>query len=185
VFIPISGIANDPDEALFVRWRRSVAFWGFFTFNTAIYSYMGQLFMCLVRGPGTAQILCSVFIGINNFFSGLIVRPQQMTGFWAITYWINPGHFVYEGLVMSIFHGDIRKVKLSIGSDYYEYLDCINRMDDGGYCEVDVSEYVDAFFGGLFQRDHFITNAVVLGGILFVVRLATFLALTFLTYSNH
>ncbi|MGK3751359.1 MAG: hypothetical protein ACI8RD_003660, partial [Bacillariaceae sp.] len=26
----------------------------------------------------TAQILCSVFIGLNNFFSGLIVRPQYM-----------------------------------------------------------------------------------------------------------
>ena len=75
-------------------------FWGFFTFNTAstshllflndrelethtlfnaVYSYIGQLFMCSVRGRGTAQILASIFIGINNFFSGLIVRPQQMS----------------------------------------------------------------------------------------------------------
>lgn len=61
------------------RVGESFAFWGFFTFNMAIYSYIGQLFMCLVRGPGTAQILASIFIGINNFFSGLIVRPQQMS----------------------------------------------------------------------------------------------------------
>ena len=58
----------------------------------------GQLFMCLVRGPATAQILCAMFIGTNNFFSGLIVRPQQMgEGLWLVTYWITPGHFVYEG----------------------------------------------------------------------------------------
>ena len=84
--------------------RQAFGFWGFFTFNMAIYSYIGmflfdlrirhfvvnlsdlshhlsagQLFMCSVRGGGTAQILASVFIGINNFFSGLIVRPQQMS----------------------------------------------------------------------------------------------------------
>ena len=39
----------------------------------------GQLFMCLVRGIGTAQVLVSIFIGLCNFFSGLIVRPQQMS----------------------------------------------------------------------------------------------------------
>jgi len=184
VFIPISGIANAPNQSLRDRWRESIAFWGFFTFNTAIYSYIGQLFMCCVRGPGTAQILASIFIGINNFFSGLIVRPQQMTGFWQITYWINPGHFVYEGLVMSVFHSDTRKVTVGIGSQYY--YDPLFNCDDNLVveCEVDVSVYVDAFFGGRFSRDHFITNAVVLGGILLVVRLSTFLALTYLTYSG-
>ena len=118
--------------------------------------------MCLVRGPGTAQVLASIFIGINNFFSGLIVRPQQMVGrFWEITYWICPGkqkliviiccqhsiaarkmikppsllfdllhvfilkgHFVYEGLTMSVFSNDNRKVIVGQGSDYYDPLNC-------------------------------------------------------------
>ena len=84
---------GSPTTLLLIKVRvfEGVAFWGFFTFNTAIYSYSGQLFMCLVRGPGTAQVLASIFIGINNFFSGLIVRPQQMVGIWEITYWICPG----------------------------------------------------------------------------------------------
>ena len=62
------------------------AFWGFFTFNLALYSYFGQAFMCSVRGMATAQILNSVFIGINNFFSGLIVRPQYLSGFFLAPY---------------------------------------------------------------------------------------------------
>ena len=78
MFLPVSGICHGD---LRMRVRQGVSFWGFFTFNTAIYSYIGQLFMCLVRGQGTAQILASIFIGINNFFSGLIVRPQQMSEF--------------------------------------------------------------------------------------------------------
>jgi len=76
---------------------KAFRFWGFFTFNLAIYSYFGQAFMCLVPTMATAQILCSVFIGLNNFFSGFIVRPQYMTTIFAFTYWITPGHYVYEG----------------------------------------------------------------------------------------
>ncbi|KAL7546777.1 hypothetical protein ACHAWF_010122 [Thalassiosira exigua] len=178
VFVPTSGIVNSPSHDF-----KAIAFWGFFTFNTAIYSYIGQLFMCLVRGPGTAQILASIFIGINNFFSGLIVRPQQMTGFWQITYWINPGHFVYEGLCMSVFHRDTRNVTVGIGSQYYYPLNC-EAIEINGVCEVTVSEYVDAFFGGLFQRDHIRRNAIILGMILLMVRALTFVALRYLTYSG-
>lgn len=168
--------------------------------------------MCLVRGPGTAQILASCFIGINNFFSGLIVRPQQMSkiewyvsisacfvdeladnrliafnfyaaGFWQITYWINPGHFVYEGLCMSMFRSDKRFVIIGEGSDYFVQLDCNSNLFDG-VCQVSVSTYVNAFFGGLFNESHLLRNACILGGILAVVRLLTFVALRFLTYSG-
>lgn len=103
VFIPASGIADNPNQSLKERCLMGLVFWAFFAFNSAIYSYCGayhvqemtfslrcitltlngvwtgQLFMCLVRGIGTAQVLASIFIGICNFFSGLIVRPQQMS----------------------------------------------------------------------------------------------------------
>jgi hypothetical protein len=59
---------------------RFASFFAFFTFNLAIYSYFGQAFTCCFRGMGTAQILAAVFIGLNNLFSGLIVRPQYLSG---------------------------------------------------------------------------------------------------------
>ena len=183
VFIPTSGIVNAPGHSSWTRFKEGLGFWGFFTFNTAIYSYIGQLFICLVPGSGTAMVLASIFIGINNFFSGLIVRPQQMTGFWQLTYWICPGHFVYEGLTMSVFYNDTRTVIVSEGSDYYYDLDCPDNLVDGN-CEVQASIFVDAFFGGLFQRDHLMQDALILGGILAVVRLCTFIALRYLTYTG-
>lgn len=139
--------------------------------------------MCLVRGTGTAQVLCSIFIGINNFFSGLIVRPQQMTGFWQITYWINPGHFVYEGLCMSVFHADNRNVIVGSGSDYWFELGCPENQVNG-ICQVTVATYVNAFFGGMYSRDNIWRNAIILGCILALVRFCTFIALRFLTYSG-
>jgi hypothetical protein len=88
------------------------AFWAFFCFNTGssnsvdslfyqcfctftmhrvfcfcyteIYSYFGQAFIACVPTVPTAQILAAVFIGLNNFFSGLIVRPQYLSGFFEI-----------------------------------------------------------------------------------------------------
>lgn len=183
VFIPTSGVVSQPGHDMRDKVRQAFGFWGFFTFNMAIYSYIGQLFMCSVRGGGTAQILASVFIGINNFFSGLIVRPQQMTGLWAFTYWINPGHFVYEGLCMSVFHSDDRMTIISEGSSYYDDLDCANNLVDG-VCQVQVNEYVDIFFGGMYSRDHIRRNAIILGFILALVRALTFLALKCFTYSG-
>jgi len=71
MFIPVSGVAQNFEVPLRVRAFQAFSYWGFFTFNSAIYSYIGQLFMCLVRGQGTAMVLASIFIGINNFFINL------------------------------------------------------------------------------------------------------------------
>ena len=85
---------------------------------------------------------------------------------------------------MTVFYKDTRQVIVTEGSDYYLPLDCLNNLDEDGICQVDVSVYVDAFFGGLFQRDHIPRNLIILGGILLVVRMCTFLSLRFLTYSG-
>ena len=120
---------------------------------------------------------------ISFFIFSHFLLDAHPAGFWQITYWINPGHFVYEGLCMSVFHADERKVQISEGSDAYNPLNCTEILVDG-VCEVDVSTYVDVFFGGLFSRDNIWRNAIVLGVILFVVRICTFIALHFLTYSG-
>lgn len=84
---------------------------------------------------------------------------------------------------MSVFYKDTRQVIVSEGSDYYIPLGCRDDLD-GGECQVDVYTYVDVFFGGLFSRDNIRRNAIILAMILFVVRMSTFLALRFFTYSG-
>ena len=150
-----------------------------------------------------------MFIGTNNFFSGLIVRPQQMgTGLWLVTYWITPGHFVYEGksvnqpsdvnqiwmlksnfflfsgMVTSIFYNDDRQVIVESGSDLWTPLNCTSIAEVDGQCDVSVSKYIDAFYGGHFSRDNVMRNAIILGVILIVVRASTFVALKKLSYTG-
>ncbi|KAG7357215.1 multidrug ABC transporter ATPase [Nitzschia inconspicua] len=163
--------------------RRAISFWGFFTFNLAIYSYFGQAFMCLVPAMATAQILCSVFIGLNNFFSGLIVRPQYMVGLFAFTYWITPGHYVYEGLIISQYWGDERPVLAVQNSDFWNFLGC-DDLEEGEDCYGTVTQYLWVFFGGKFNKDNELQDILVLALFLVIARVSTFFALRAFNYTN-
>ena len=130
----------------------------------------------------TAQILASVFIGLNNFFSGLIVRPQFLTGFFNVPFWITPGHFVFEGLVVSLYTADKRKVFAEKGSDFYFDLGCDENTGIND-CVGTVSEFVYSFFDGRYTSDHIMQNALILGAYLVLARVLTFLALTYINFS--
>jgi hypothetical protein len=178
-----------PEIATETTRHRNLTFWffvvskqGIFTFNLAIYSYFGQAFMCLVPSMTTAQILASVFIGLNNFFSGLIVRPQFMTGFFAVTYWITPGHYVYEGLVLAQYHADQRTVIAVNDSEFYDFLECGERAVS--QCNGTVEQYVSVFFGGHFNKDNELQDILVLALFLVVARVMTFYALRKFNFSN-
>lgn len=173
VFLPCAGLGVEPG--------RAISFSGIFCFNTAIYSYAGQAFMCLVPGMPQAQILASIFIGLNNFFSGLIVRPQYCTGFFAIPFWITPGHYVYEGLVVSLFYNITTPVIATEGSAFYYELGC--SIDNPEPCVGTVWGYVDYFFGGRFQRSHLYYDILVLGFYLTMARVVTFLALNYFNFT--
>jgi hypothetical protein len=164
-----------------------ISFWGFFTFNSALFSFFGQLFVCATKSMKTALILAGVYIGFNNLFAGLIILPQEMsTGFYAITYYITPGHYIFEGEVTSIMFNDIRSVEAAEGGSFYEWL------VDAGTCVVDQEtpcigsqkEFVLYFFGGEYDADHIGRNAYILGGVLVLVRLLSWFALKYIRFSN-
>jgi hypothetical protein len=108
-----------------------------------------------------------------------------MTGFFEITYWITPGHYVYEGLVLAQFGGDERPVTAVLGSEFYNYL-----MDDGSceathsVCKGTVAQFVDVFFGGRFNEDNEIQDILVLALFLVSARVMTFFALKHFNFSS-
>lgn len=138
--------------------------------------------MCLVPSMATAQILASVFIGLNNFFSGLIVRPQFMTGFFQVPYWITPGHYVYEGLVLAQYNSDERTVIAVEDSEFYVFLECDQVPDTP--CNGTVEQFVDVFFGGRFNKENELQDILVLAFFLIMARLMTFFALKKFNFSN-
>lgn len=85
---------------------------------------------------------------------------------------------MYESLVMSVYYKNQRPVLATVGSDFYEYLiqqgQCIAGSTN---CEGTAYEYVDVFFDGNFNADHTLRNAIILGFVLVLTRVLTWLAL--------
>jgi hypothetical protein len=126
--------------------------------------------------------LAAVFIGLNNFFSGLIVRPQYLSGFFEIPYWITPGHYVFEGMVMSVFAYNDTPVLATTGSTFYESLGCSETTDEE--CTGPLYDFVQVFFGGKFQRDHIWYDALACGMYLIAARVVTYYGLKYFNYMN-
>ena len=69
----------------------------------------------------------------------------------GVTYSFTPGHYVFEGLILSQYWGDQQAVTASIGGEFYNWLGC-NNFDPGGSCEGTVEQCVWVFFGKSFKR---------------------------------
>jgi ABC-type multidrug transport system ATPase subunit len=162
------------------------AFWGFFALNSALFSYFGQLFVCAVKSNKTAMILSGVYIGFNNLFSGLIILPQQMIGTpYALTFYITPGHYVFEGEVTSIMSNNARNVEASVGSAFNRWMVLEGNCSLGQQpCVGTQGDYIEYFFGGEFDPENVPRNFLILGLILSFVRLFTWVALEYIKFSD-
>ena len=143
------------------------------------------MFCFLVPGQGTAIVLANIFIGLNNAYSGFIAGPAILTKniFFAVQYWFVPGHYVYEGMLTSLFADDyIRNVTVSQTSAAFSELNCV--AETSGSCTVSVGEYFQNYFDNMWFLSSYWPNI----GILIVwsvsVRLIGSVALKYLKYSG-
>ena len=142
------------------------------------------MFCFLVPGQGTATVLANIFIGLNNQYSGFIASPALLTKniFFAAQYWFVPGHYVYEGMVSSLFANDIlRHVIVPPSSSFYDQLGCDLEED---MCKVTVNDYFGVYFDGLWSLDSRFRNLGVLIFWSVCVRIIASLALRYLKYSG-
>lgn len=75
----------------------------FFFLHTASYSFFAQCFMCLVKDEKTVGALQGVWIGLNLFYAGFVVLPQNFFSFFELGLWINASRYALEGIVFTQF----------------------------------------------------------------------------------
>jgi len=159
----------------------------------------------MVKPMATAIILASVFIGLNNFFSGLIVRPQFVEGtFFQGAFFICPGHYVYDGLLIALYQDntgvvltdpdspfenyliDIGACPPSLGDDYDEasfaHFSSIGDTMMNSSCNGTSYQFVQYAFGGHLGVRGPGRSAIVLGCILLLARVLTWVALKRIRY---
>jgi ABC-type multidrug transport system ATPase subunit len=152
----------------------------FFTLNLALWTFTGQMMMSLVKDAQTAQGFGGLLISLTSLFSGLLIRPQNITGFWTFMYWLMPGHYVLEGLIASQFHQDDTPIVATVGSPFYTSLGCDGTPDY--QCIGTAEQWIADSFGGKFNWNHVPWNVVYLLVVLFAVRIINYFALVKLNY---
>jgi hypothetical protein len=71
----------------------------FFFMHTASYTFFAQCFMCLVRDEKTVGALQGVWIGLNLFYAGFVVLPQNFFSFFRYGIYMNATRYALEGSV--------------------------------------------------------------------------------------
>lgn len=155
----------------------------FFTLNMGNFTFLGQMFMSLVRDSITAQGFGGLLISSTVLFSGILIRPSNIPNFWVWAYWVFPGHYVMEGLIMSQFKDDDTQIEASFGSAYFESLVAAGRCDETStQCFGTAWEWVLVAFGENWSTDHIPWNILYLIGLAILSRLVTYYALTNFNY---
>lgn len=125
----------------------------------------------------------------SPFFSLMFMAP--LTHFDRLLYFnrhisrvgISPGHYIYEGLMMTQFRDDDTEIIAAPGSPFYNSLGCTPNPDPSS-CTGTAEDWVNVSFGPDFSYSHVPYNLVYLLGLILFSRFVTYLALTHLNYRS-
>ena len=133
----------------------------FFFLHTASYSFFAQCFMCLVKDEKTVGALQGVWIGLNLFYGGFVVLPQNFFSFFIVGIWINATRYAYEGIIFTQFQDVSARVVATPLSPYFFYLQSLGMpgcsaealLNDGeDSCYGTMLDYAVQYFGGKFSE---------------------------------
>jgi hypothetical protein len=145
-----------------------------------VYTYIGQMLMSLFRDSETAQGVGGLFVSVSALFSGILLRSDFIPTFWVFMYWITPGHYIFEGIIMSQYDNDDTPIIASAGSAFYSTLNCQPEVP----CIGTAGAWVTSSFPE-WDVDHLFYDALYMIALIFVTRLITFFALTNLDYRSN
>jgi hypothetical protein len=152
----------------------------FFTLNLTAFTFIGQMLVSLVRDSETAQGLGGMLISFTVLFCGILLRPDAIPNFWIFMYWVLPGHYICEGIIVSQYDGDDTPITASTNSDFYNDLKCVPEEP----CIGTAGGWVDSSFPD-WDTDHLYYDVLYLIGVILATRFITFFALTNLDYRSN
>jgi ABC-type multidrug transport system permease subunit len=155
-------------------------FYFFFFMTMGSFTFLGQMFVALNRDAQTAQGFGGLVVTLTSLFTGVLIRPENIPQFWSWLYWVMPGHYIFEGLIVSQFDNDKTPITASPGTPFWQFLACDDQIE--ATCVGTAEQWVFASFGGNFVPEHIPGNIIYLVILLVMTRIITALALAYL---NH
>ena len=106
------------------------------------------------------------------------------TGFFAVPYYITPGHYVYEGMVVALFWDETKTVIADPSGAFNLRLIQDGQCVEGSRCSGTVRQFIQFFFDNNFVPEHTLRNALILGFVLVLTRVSTYMALKYIRFSD-
>jgi hypothetical protein len=98
-------------------------------------------------------------------------------------YWLMPGHYVVEGLLVSQFYQDATPIQASAGSNFWNYLGCDQQIENGATeCTGSAEDWVYATFEGVWVIENIPANIGYLVGMVLLTRILTVFGLGYCNY---
>ena len=109
--------------------------------------------MYLVKDEKTVGALQGVWIGLNLFYAGFVVLPQNFFSFFIAGLWINASRYALEGIIFTQFQELSVNVVPDEYSPFWFHLGC-KRDAVAGSCYGSMIEYATFYFGGKFSASN-------------------------------
>ncbi|GAX16151.1 hypothetical protein FisN_3Hh368 [Fistulifera solaris] len=153
-------------------------FYLFVTLGFCSFTFLGQMFVSLLRDAETAQVIGGVLVSTTAMFSGIMTRPSEIPIFWIFMYWVTPGHYIFEGIFMSQYENDNTPIEASPGSPFFISLGCTNAEE---ICVGTAEGWVQSSFSD-WSVDSIPWNILYLVVLVVTTRVLTFVGLKKLDY---
>eukprot|EP00904_Undaria_pinnatifida_P014208 jgi/Undpi1/9918/HiC_scaffold_28.g12372.m1 len=159
IFYWITGLA-DSAEQFFLYWL-------YFFLWTTFMVFLGMFLVTILPDTKVAQTVGGVLSSMFSLFAGFVIAPSKVPGFWLWAYYLDPLHYVFEGMSTTQYRGD----------------DTVIRTATGG--SMTAEEYIQQFFGGEYKYSNRWYD--VMGLLLFILatRLGYLYALKFVRHLSR
>lgn len=161
VFYYMVGLRGDFDAFLYY----TLLFFVYMLMSTVF----GQFLSVVLPSSQVANLVGSALISIWNLFAGFVIPYPAMPAFWQWVYWLDPIHYVLEGMLGSEFH-------CPDGADCPTVV--VTTAD--GTVEVTAQGFVDQQYG--WNYDARWRSVIVLVAITVVLRVGTYLGLKYISH---
>ncbi|KAG7350244.1 ABC-2 type transporter-domain containing protein [Nitzschia inconspicua] len=149
----------------------------------ALFTYTGQMLVSVCPNAQIAQGFGGLISACTGLFTGVLIRPADIPNFWIFMYWLLPGQYVLESLLVTQYDGDDTPIVASPGTAFWNYLGC-GTAAATTTCIGTAEEWVYATFDGNFVIENVPKNLAYLIGMIVLTRILTVFGLGYLNYRS-
>lgn len=157
----------------------------FMFLGMALFTYLGQMLVALCPDAQIAQGFGGLIASCTGLFTGVLIRPSNIPTFWIFMYWLLPGHYILEGLLVTQFYNDETLIMASPGTPFWNFLGCDSEAEDSSAeCVGTTYDWILATFDGAFVIENVPKDIGYLVGIILLSRILTVFGLGYLNYRS-